>query len=164
MEPDLPVVEAQEVGRREDRHVLAEVLAELLLRPENQAAHGGVRSVRADHEVESAETTAIELDPDTVLVLLQSGDRVVEDVLHLVLGHLVQHRRQVLAQELDVLAVQPAAAESVLLGPEQLVAGTVHHGHFRIRVRAARIRSPRPIRSITSSATPRMSTAWPPSR
>lgn len=86
----------------------------VLFGAEGQAPHGGVQAVRPDDEVEGARRRLRELHPHSVLVLLQGGDGVAEEVLDVRAGVLVDHPHQVLAQHLDVLAVQPAAAEGRL--------------------------------------------------
>ncbi len=100
------VVEPEPVGRGEDRAVDTEVPYELLLRPERQAAGGGVQPVRADHQVEPARRAALEGDVHAVGVLGERGDGVPEDVLGVRRGRFVEDPRQVAAQDLDVSGEQ----------------------------------------------------------
>lgn len=62
-----------------------------------------------------------EVDAHAGLVLVECGDAVAEEVLDACAGVLVHHPYQVLAQHLDVFAVEPAAAEGRLGGAVDLV-------------------------------------------
>ncbi|MES4905227.1 MULTISPECIES: TetR/AcrR family transcriptional regulator C-terminal domain-containing protein [unclassified Streptomyces] len=61
-----------------------------------------------------------------MLVLAEGRDAVPEEILHAVAGPLVQQPREVLAQQLDVVAVEPAAAVRLVGGPLGLVADAGH--------------------------------------
>ena len=69
--PDLPVVQVQEVGHRENRRVGAQPLDVSLLRPEYQPAHVGVQSVCADDQVELANVAPLKRHSDRSTVVLQ---------------------------------------------------------------------------------------------
>ncbi len=105
------------------------MVGEGLLRTEGQAPYGGVEAVGPDHEVEGARRPVREVDAYTGLVLGERGDGVAEEVLHAGAGVLVHHPYQVLAQQLDVLAVEPTAAEGRLGGAVDLVAVGVEDRH-----------------------------------
>nr|BFE81518.1 hypothetical protein GCM10020093_041190 [Planobispora longispora] len=107
VEPDLPVFQAEEVVRAEDRQVGAQVVEEPLLLAEDEPAHVRVQSVGAHHEVELPGRAAVEAGQDAVPVLPQRGDGVAEDVLDVVARELVHHPDEVLAQQLDVVVVEP---------------------------------------------------------
>ena len=63
-------------------------------------------------------------DRDAVAVLGETGDRVAEDVLDVVLRRVVQDSREIAAQDLQFAALEGRG------GDDQRPAVTVHIGHF----------------------------------
>jgi hypothetical protein len=128
------------------------VTDEQLARPEDHRPQRRVQPVGADHQLEALPVAAGEGDVDPIHVLDELGDPVAEDVLDAVAGVVVQHLRQVSAQDLDLRDVPVAV---VLVRAERL-----QHLPVRVhRVRASGVgagRAPRPIRRMTSLATPRI--------
>ena len=61
-----------------------------------------MQTVGSDHEVEPGCGAVLEGDGDTVGLLLDRADRVLEHVLSVVAGRLVQRRGQLTAHDLDV--------------------------------------------------------------
>nr|BFE78928.1 hypothetical protein GCM10020093_015290 [Planobispora longispora] len=74
------------------------------VRAERQPAHGGADAVGADDQVEAAGGAALEGHPYPLGGLGQGGDRVVEDVLDVVPGRLVEDAAQVAAEDLELAA------------------------------------------------------------
>ncbi|GAB3883905.1 hypothetical protein GCM10029964_044040 [Kibdelosporangium lantanae] len=77
---------------------------EVALGTEGEAPDVRVQPVRADHQVEAARRGAVERDVHTLLVLVERGDRVVEEELGLVPRRLVQDGGEVGARHLDLVA------------------------------------------------------------
>ncbi len=100
-----------------------------LFRPERQPPHGGMQAVGPHHQVEGAGGLVREVHPCLALILFERRDAVPEHILRIVAGALVQQLHQVLAQQLDVVAVQPPAAVGRLGGPLDLVAVGVEQRH-----------------------------------
>ena len=96
------------------------------LRAKGQAAHPGMQPVGARHEMERARRRSLESHRDAVRGVGQARDRVVEDVLHVIPGGLVQDAHQVAADDLDVLRVDDPE-RAVEAG--QPLPGGAHVGH-----------------------------------
>jgi hypothetical protein len=84
-----------------------------------------VYAVGADDQVEPAGGTALEGDRHAIGVLLQRPDGIAEDVLDVVLRHLVQDRREVTAHELD-LAAGVLALDGLQIDSRHAPVGGVH--------------------------------------
>ena len=78
---------------------------EARFRSEGEAAHPGMQPVGAHHEMEGARRRPLEGYRDAVRGVGQARDGIVEDVLDVVAGGLVQDAHQVAADDLEVLRV-----------------------------------------------------------
>jgi hypothetical protein len=107
---EVPAGQPDVVGRGEPCVVTAERLDELVLRPERQAAHGGMRAVGADYEIGAQRSAVREGDVDAVVVSLERRNTCVEAIFDGVLRGLVQHVDEVAAKDLQ-LGHQPVAVE-----------------------------------------------------
>ncbi len=102
---------------------------EVPFRAEGEAAHRGVQAVGSHHEVERPARAVPEGGVDAVRVLVEGREVVAEDVLDAVPRLPVQELDEVVAEQFDVVAVQPAAAERHLRGAPRLLAVAVEHRH-----------------------------------
>ncbi|OEJ94851.1 hypothetical protein J116_010515 [Streptomyces thermolilacinus SPC6] len=138
---------------------------EALLGPEGEPPHPRVEAVGAHDQVEVLYRPGREPDPHRPAAALpQCGDGVPVHPLDPVPGPVLEQPHEVVAHQLDVVAVEPPAAGGVLGAAVDLVAFGVQHGHAA-HPRAHGAGGPsRSMRSSTSRATPGTSTAWPPSR
>ena len=93
---------------------------------EGQAAHPGMEPVSARHQPERPRRGPLEGYRDAVRGAGQAGDRVVEDVLDVITGRLVQDAHQVAADDLQVVRVDDAE-RAVQAG--QPLPGGAHVGH-----------------------------------
>ncbi len=119
----------------------AEVVGVALLGPEGESAHGRVQSVGAHDQVVPARFGVFEGDPDAVLILVERGHAVPEHEAGApalrapalrapaLRGPVVQDPDEVVAQQLDVVAVEPPAADGALGGAVELLAVAVQDGH-----------------------------------
>jgi hypothetical protein len=59
-------------------NVNAEMLGEVCLRPESQAANSRVQAIRADHQIEPAGSRVVEDHIDTTSIGMKLGDHLIE--------------------------------------------------------------------------------------
>ncbi len=104
---------------------MPEVADELLVRPESHRAQRRMQPVGSDHQLETPPVTAVEDHLDPVRVLRELGDPVAEDIFDIVTSVLVEHLRQVTAQDLD-LRDESVAAVVVHAEGLQHVPGRIH--------------------------------------
>ena len=81
---------------------------ELLFRPECQAAHPGMDTVRADHQVEPARRTVFEFDLDGIGGFTQRADRIAEHVSAVPGRESVEDLGEIAPQDLDIAAGEVA--------------------------------------------------------
>jgi hypothetical protein len=88
-----------------------------------------MKPVGADHEIEPLRRSSFEGDCDAGVILLQRRDRVIIEIRRGGLAGAQQQPGEIVAQNLDVAAVQPTGADRALLGAGNLVAVDVEHRH-----------------------------------
>jgi hypothetical protein len=96
------VIKPEGIRHREDRHVIPEVPDELRLLAEHQPPDCGVQPISTNDKSERPGRCVLETDQDPVVVGLNGGNRVAEDVLGVVPGRLVEDLAQVTAQDLHI--------------------------------------------------------------
>src|SRR5262249_34858160 len=117
-----PAGEVEVLGRGGTRDIAVEWANVMRLGAEGQATHCGMQSIRSDDHAKSTWAGLLEGDGDSVVVLFQPGDRVVEQVLGPRQGSLVQQAAKVTAQYLD-LGDDSLTAEGVRRQPGGDTAG-----------------------------------------
>ena len=136
-EGKLPVAQIEKIGRGEDRQGDAQRPGQPLLVAEDETARIRVKPVGADDEIEPLRRPLLKSDDDARIVLFQRDDRIAIDIGRDGRAGLQQKPGEIVAQDLDVAAVQSPGADRALFGARQFLAVDVDHRHA-LQMRAHR--------------------------
>ncbi len=101
-------------------NTVAEIVLEVGLWSKHQTAHRRMQATGADDEIEFARRTALQVHLHAVIVLLDRGDAVAEDGLHVISDDAVDHDGEITVSQAGELAGHPVESlgtESTHLAP-----------------------------------------------